>query len=180
MNGFPPPVTGPSRVGLGTAAAATIGRAAAESTATSAGAATPRRFPMSRCTLPAGAMGKRLRVVLLMKPELRRSGPLRATRAAYVGLATERRCAKDDDEPGVARRRRTKRGPDCLVRALVDVVAGDRSLLEERAARRADTVVGHEHVGLGLVQSAVGALRAAVSGANRLGARLGELVGALL
>src|SRR5207247_4711981 len=42
--------------------------------------------------------GKRLRVVLLMKPEAEAEWRLRATRAAYVGLATERRCAKDDDE----------------------------------------------------------------------------------
>src|SRR5438046_6809818 len=121
MNGFPPPVTGPSRVGLGTAAAATIGRAAAESTATSARAATPRRFPMSRCTLPAGAMGKRLRVVLFMKPEAAAEWRLRATRAAYVGLATERRCAKDDDEAWRCSQENDERGPDCLVRARGDV-----------------------------------------------------------
>ena len=39
-----------------------------------------------------------MRVVLLMKPEGEAEWRLRATRAAYVGLATERRCAKDDDE----------------------------------------------------------------------------------
>src|SRR5882724_994315 len=122
MNGFPPPVTGPSRVGLGTSAAATTSRAVAASTETSVRAATPSRRDSTdaRDMLSPTTAASRVRAVSYRQSHGqalargRSRTAIRSQRIRPAGVAVEDDCAKGRGGPEV--KTGSWRG-NCLARA---------------------------------------------------------------